>query len=97
MSFPARKPGRRCSLGCESWPDDDRYSVCPNCGEETERFRNLYPLSLKEAESKVNHIKFEAFYEERCMLRGIPTTGPIPDDCVASGPVPKALLEVCVD
>lgn len=50
--------GRRCEAGCESWPDDPRYKVCPICGEATKRYRNLSPLDKSEA----LHAEFEAFY-----------------------------------
>ena len=52
--------GRRCDLGCASWPDDERYEKCPICGEEAERFSNLEPLT----ESEAAHAVFEHFYEK---------------------------------
>lgn len=60
---PKKGTGRRCAIGCESWPDDDLYKECPQCGEPTERFTNLYPISKELAASKRNHILFEEFYE----------------------------------
>lgn len=59
------EPGRRCAFGCESWPDDDEYNVCPKCGSETSRYRNLNPLSEEEARSIKLHIEFEEYYEQR--------------------------------
>lgn len=52
--------GRRCDLGCESWPDDKRYDKCPSCGRETTRYSNLRPLDKLEA----LFAEFEAFYED---------------------------------
>ena len=51
--------GRRCDVGCESWPDSDNYKTCPVCGEETTRFSNLKPLTQPEANAR----EFELFYE----------------------------------
>lgn len=64
--------GRRCDLGCESWPDDDIFDTCPVCGEETERFSNLRPLSEEEATSLRLHLSFEDFYETWCNDVGQP-------------------------
>lgn len=50
--------GRRCDLGCESWPDDDKYAKCPVCGEEATRYSNLKPLDEQEAASAA----FDLFY-----------------------------------
>lgn len=50
--------GRRCEMGCETWPDDKRYKKCPLCGEDAERYSNLKPLSKLEALKA----EFEAFY-----------------------------------
>jgi hypothetical protein len=72
--------GRRCSLGCESWPDDDKYNSCEVCGEKTKRYRNLSPLDEDEANSRVQNIRFDAYYEKRCAERGIPVSGPFPPD-----------------
>ena len=52
--------GRRCDLGCETWPDDSKYKVCPECGEQTKRFRGVTPLTEEEALP----LRFEAFYKE---------------------------------
>jgi len=52
--------GRRCGLGCETWPDDDKFKVCPECGEKTTRFKGVTPISEEEARPYL----FEAFYEE---------------------------------
>lgn len=71
--------GRRCELGCESWPDEALYAQCPECGEPTKRFRNLDPIAPDEAQSRLLHIQFEKFYERRCKLLGIPVDGPLPE------------------
>lgn len=52
--------GRRCDLGCESWPDDDKYKKCPVCGDKTTRYTNLDPISEEDAA----HVLFEHFYEK---------------------------------
>lgn len=70
--------GRRCDLGCESWPDEDVYGVCPVCGEATERFSNLRPLSESDAQSLRLHLQFEEFYEEYCDRLGQPADGGLP-------------------
>jgi hypothetical protein len=60
--------GRRCSIGCESWPDEPDYHECPSCGEPTTRYRNLFPLSPHDARVKRLHILFEEFYEDEWPL-----------------------------
>jgi hypothetical protein len=70
--------GRRCEIGCESWPDSLDYSVCPRCGGETERMSNLRPLSDLEARRIKTHIDFEEFYENRCRKLKIPVSGKLP-------------------
>lgn len=52
--------GRRCEIGCETWPDTDKYKRCPECGEPTKRYRGVEPLSEEEAAP----LAFEAFYKE---------------------------------
>lgn len=68
--------GRRCDLGCESWPDEDQYTVCPLCGDPAERFSNLEPLTPSEAK----HRRFEAYYEQHCHELGIPVDGPLHEE-----------------
>lgn len=67
--------GRRCDMGCESWPDSNEYRVCPLCGEPTTRFRNLQPLDEDEA----RRVKFDAFYAGWCEGRNQPLDGPLPN------------------
>lgn len=71
--------GRRCDNGCESWPDNEEFKVCPKCDEETKRFSNLQPLDLDEARSIKAHIDFDAYYERRCARLGVPVEGPLPE------------------
>lgn len=70
--------GRRCALGCESWPDQMIYSTCPDCGGKTERARNLEPISEEEAEARLSHVQFERYYERYCAARNQPVEGPLP-------------------
>lgn len=72
-----KRLGRRCDLGCESWPDEMIYSKCPVCGEPTTRFRNLTPLSDDEAQSKLLHAQFEEFYTRYCLAQGQTVDGPL--------------------
>lgn len=71
--------GRRCDLGCESWPDDVLYKRCPECGEPTTRYSNLRPMPRDEARSILLHKEFDKFYEKRCAKLGIAADGPLPD------------------
>src|SRR5688572_29136490 len=74
---PVKGFGRRCAMGCESWPDDDAYDTCPMCGEVTTRYNNAYPIDANEAKYKANHARFEDFYENRCAELGVTVSGPI--------------------
>lgn len=71
--------GRRCEIGCESWPDEAIYDPCPTCGQKTTRYRNLTPLPADEARSILLHEQFERYYERRCHRLGIPVEGPLPE------------------
>ena len=69
--------GRRCDLGCESWPDDKEYDPCPVCGQEAKRFSNLRPLEDDEARKQKARIDFEAYYEKYCEERNQGVEGPL--------------------
>ncbi len=71
------RPGRRCDLGCESWPDELIYQKCPVCGEPTARYTNLNPVDPDEARSVIRHKAFERFYEVHCQKKGQPVEGPL--------------------
>lgn len=66
MSAEAERPerpqtfGRRCAMGCATWPDDERFKVCPACGQSTVKYRGVTPMDEDEA----NRYAFEAFYKE---------------------------------
>lgn len=87
---PRRGPGRRCDLGCESWPDELIYQRCPTCGEKTTRYTNLYPVSDEEGRSAIRHEAFERFYEAHCRAQGISVDGPLETTITA-----KELEEAC--
>ena len=74
--------GRRCDLGCESWPDEPIYSTCPACGEATKQYTNLTPLDPEDAQRFLLLAQFEEFYARRCALRGISVDGPIPEEAL---------------
>lgn len=59
---PRQQSGRRCDLGCESWPPDDEFENCPICGQPTTRYSNLYPLDLDEALAIKGRLDFDDFY-----------------------------------
>lgn len=69
--------GRRCDIGCESWPNQELYARCPICGEATKVYTNLRPLSEKEAASILSHKEFEVYYERYCALKGQSVEGPL--------------------
>jgi hypothetical protein len=77
MSRNDRRPGRRCDLGCASWPDSDDYSICPVCGEETTRLVNLMPLDENEAMIRRSEALFEDFYEKHCGRKSQTVDGPL--------------------
>jgi hypothetical protein len=57
--------GRRCSMGCETWPDTDEYSLCPICDNDTKRFRGVEPLLDQVALSKKCHAEFQRYYKNQ--------------------------------
>lgn len=69
-------------MGCATYPDELIYSMCPICGEQTDRFSNAGSdmLSKEEAELLLLKSEFEKYYERRCVRRGIPVDGDLPDD-----------------
>lgn len=69
---------RRCDIGCETWPDDDDYDICPICGEETSRFSNGRPLDPDEARSIRLQVEFEGYYVDYCENLGQPSDGGLP-------------------
>lgn len=69
--------GRRCDIGCESWPDKAIYQTCPVCGEKTTRYSNLTPLPDDEAERVLLMKQFDRYYERWCAQRGQPVEGPL--------------------
>lgn len=77
--------GRRCAIGCESWPDELIYQKCPECGEPTERISNLSPIHPEEGRSILRHKAFERFYEDHCRKKGQPVEGPLPSVLDAPG------------
>jgi hypothetical protein len=53
--------GRRCAIGCLTWPDDKKkYKTCPVCGEPTTRYRGVTVAD----EDEINAAMFEAYYAE---------------------------------
>lgn len=78
--LPQQGPGRRCDLGCESWPDDMIYQKCPTCGEPTTRYTNLWPVSAEEGRSAIRLAAFERFYEVHCDKRGQSVDGDLTGD-----------------
>lgn len=71
--------GRRCALGCESWPDKLDFQKCLRCGEPTTRYSNLTVMPLDEAEALLHRARFNAYYARRCAERHIPVAGALPD------------------
>lgn len=61
---PPEAAGRRCDMGCESYPDHSDFSKCLVCGEPTRRLNNAWPMPEDEARSKLSHAKFEAWLEK---------------------------------
>lgn len=59
---PRQQSGRRCDLGCESWPPDDEFENCPICGQPTTRYSNLYPLPMDEAMAMKRRLDFDDYY-----------------------------------
>jgi hypothetical protein len=81
--------GRRCDIGCESWPDEPIYQKCPTCGEPTTRFSNLTPVSAEEGRSAIRAAAFERFYEHHCREKGQPIEGDLPYDADIEARYPR--------
>lgn len=69
--------GRRCAIGCQSWPDEIIYKKCPECGEATTRCNGVIPMDSEEARSVLRHKAFDRFYEVWCSQRDQPVDGPL--------------------
>lgn len=53
----------RCSMCGVSWPNDHRFTKCPECGDSTDLVGNIKPtLSLADALSQKAEAEFERFY-----------------------------------
>lgn len=61
--LPTKELGRRCSIGCQTWPNDPEYAECPVCGEPTRIYRGVHPISQEEAQKALRRAEFEDFYE----------------------------------
>lgn len=55
---------RKCSKGCEKWPDSIEYLDCPACEHSTRRIAGVTPLPEDEAEVLKKQYEFERFYIE---------------------------------
>ena len=84
--------GRRCDIGCESWPDKPLFSKCPICGLPTECFDNLEPLDMDEALRIKARAEFDLYYARRCEKLGIPVEGPLPREYEQALPAPRSLV-----
>jgi hypothetical protein len=80
--------GRRCEIGCETWPDESTYTTCPSCGEKTTRYSNLSPLDAAEARSLRVH---GATTSAGAPASGSPLRVPFPSARVLSFPLRAAL------
>jgi hypothetical protein len=56
--------GRRCPMGCETWPADEKYKHCPICGEGTRLSRGVAALDPEEARIKKAYADFESYYND---------------------------------
>jgi hypothetical protein len=80
MATKEKGKGRRCSLGCESWPNQELYAKCPYCGEETKAYTGLSPLTEDEAASILRRQEFERYYARYCALNGQSVEGDLPPE-----------------
>jgi hypothetical protein len=57
----------RCPMGCENWPNNKDYAVCPICNEKTKMVMGpaSVPLTEEAAKSIKLHAEFDTFYETR--------------------------------
>lgn len=69
--------GRRCALGCYTWPDKAMYLNCAVCGEPTERFKKRSPVDEEAAQRYFLELQFEKYYFKHCAQLGIPVDGPL--------------------
>lgn len=58
-------PSYRCSLCGIDYPYVTNYKACVKCGGDCSNISGGSPMTLKEATSLVNHIKFERGYDAR--------------------------------
>lgn len=57
---------RRCSMCGVSWPSEEQFKTCFDCGGETDFAMTSSPpdLSLEEATSRQRHFEFERYLEK---------------------------------
>lgn len=55
--------GRRCAMGCATWPDETTYLDCPICRKATKRYRGADPMTPKAALSAKKYADFDHYYE----------------------------------
>lgn len=51
----------RCSIHSYNFPPRAEFKTCPECGEETRPSFTSPPMTEEEAQSIVNHAKFEEY------------------------------------
>lgn len=68
-------PAYRCSDCAVDWPVQVKYRKCPGCGTPTSNM-NTSAMTIKDAERKAAHLRFERFYrvwDEERQRRGEPS------------------------
>jgi hypothetical protein len=66
--------GRRCAMGCQPWPAEDDYAICPRCGEPTNLYRGLTPIPKRDALSLKRKAEFEHYYTHEHVMDADPLT-----------------------
>lgn len=66
--------GRRCAMGCETWPATAEFESCPTCRAPTRLYRSVHPIADEEAMSLLRHAEFDEFYDTQWVKDESPLT-----------------------
>lgn len=74
MILDGGEVGRRCAMGCETWPAAADFALCPTCKGPTRLYRGVHPLPAEDAKRLLRLAQFEDFYDTQWVKDETPLT-----------------------